>query len=151
MASRSYRSILVAADGSARSRSAARVAARLARKVHARLIAVCVVLERVPILFDAALYESAALSPQLHGLLRRQAERALQDVEREAKRERVSCERVRAHGRHAWKSILATARRHGCDLIVMGSHGRDAAAAVLLGSETTKVLAHSKIPVLVCR
>jgi nucleotide-binding universal stress UspA family protein len=43
----------------------------------------------------------------------------------------------------------ATAKH--CDLIVMASHGRRGMSALLLGSETTKVLTHTKIPVLVCR
>ncbi len=146
-----YRRILVATDGSARARRAARVAAALARKAGARLLAVCVVLERVPTLFNAGLYASPALSPQLRKLLRREAEQALRDVEREARRHGVACESHRVQGAHAWKSILGTARRHRCDLIVMGSHGRDAMAAALLGSETMRVLAHSKVPLLICR
>ena len=47
--------------------------------------------------------------------------------------------------------ILAVAKKEGCDLIVMASHGRRGLKGVLLGSETQKVLTHSKIPVLVCR
>jgi nucleotide-binding universal stress UspA family protein len=49
------------------------------------------------------------------------------------------------------EAIVAAAVAQGCDLIVMASHGRRGAAAVLLGSETQKVLAHSKVPVLVHR
>ncbi len=50
-----------------------------------------------------------------------------------------------------YKAIIDTAKKRKCDLIVMASHGRSGIAALLLGSETTKVLTHSKIPVLVCR
>jgi nucleotide-binding universal stress UspA family protein len=50
-----------------------------------------------------------------------------------------------------WEGILKAARGKRCDLIVMASHGRRGIAGLLLGSETTKVLTHSKIPVLVCR
>jgi nucleotide-binding universal stress UspA family protein len=50
-----------------------------------------------------------------------------------------------------WEGILKTARAKRCDLIVMASHGRRGLSGLLLGSETTKVLTHSKIPVLVCR
>ena len=49
------------------------------------------------------------------------------------------------------EGIIAAAKEHGCDLIVMASHGRRGIAGLLLGSETTKVLTHSKTPVLVCR
>lgn len=47
--------------------------------------------------------------------------------------------------------IIETARKKKCDLIVMASHGRRGLSALLIGSETNKVLTHSKIPVLVCR
>jgi nucleotide-binding universal stress UspA family protein len=50
-----------------------------------------------------------------------------------------------------WQGILKAARGKRCDAIVMASHGRRGIAGLLLGSETTKVLTHSKIPVLVCR
>lgn len=49
------------------------------------------------------------------------------------------------------RQIRSWANGRGFDLIVMGSHGRDAMAAALVGSETMRVLAHSKIPLLVCR
>ena len=50
-----------------------------------------------------------------------------------------------------WQGILKTARAKRCDLIVMASHGRRGIAGLLLGSETTKVLTHCRIPVLVVR
>lgn len=50
-----------------------------------------------------------------------------------------------------WRAILAAADRHGCDLIMMASHGRAGLAALLVGSETLRVLTHSPIPVLVNR
>jgi nucleotide-binding universal stress UspA family protein len=53
--------------------------------------------------------------------------------------------------RDPYVAILDAARREGCDLIVMGSHGRRGLAELLLGSETVKVLTHSEIPVLVYR
>jgi nucleotide-binding universal stress UspA family protein len=52
---------------------------------------------------------------------------------------------------HPWQSILDTAKQEGCDLIVMASHGRRGVSALLLGSETQKVLTHSTLPVLVVR
>ena len=52
---------------------------------------------------------------------------------------------------HPWEAILDHARTQDCDLIVMASHGRRGMSALLLGSETQKVLTHSTIPVLVVR
>ncbi|MDR1529082.1 MAG: universal stress protein [Burkholderiales bacterium] len=63
----------------------------------------------------------------------------------------LSCDAIHAPGTPPWEAILYEANRIGCDLIVMASHGRSGVSAVLLGSETQKVLIHSKIPVLVVR
>ena len=52
---------------------------------------------------------------------------------------------------HPYDAILRTADAKGCDLIVMTSHGRKGLAAVLLGSETRKVLTHARVLVLVVR
>ena len=50
-----------------------------------------------------------------------------------------------------YETIIDTAKKQKCDLIMMASHGRRGLTAILLGSETSKVLMHSKIPVLVVR
>ena len=52
---------------------------------------------------------------------------------------------------HPWEAILEHAKSQGCDLIVMASHGRRGVSALLLGSETQKVLTHCTLPVLVVR
>lgn len=52
---------------------------------------------------------------------------------------------------HPWEAIVEHAQTEGCDLIVMASHGRRGIAALLLGSETTRVLTHTTLPVLVVR
>ena len=52
---------------------------------------------------------------------------------------------------HPYEGIIDTATSKACDLIFMASHGREGCLALLLGSETVKVLSHSKIRVLVCR
>jgi len=134
------RRILVPTDGSPRARRAARFAAGLARRTGARMVGVFVAVEGVPTLFDRTLYQSPALSPVLQRTLRRRADRALAAVEREAARQRVPCDSVHAHGRHAWKAILGTAQRRHCQLVVMPA-----------GGETARLLAHSRIPVVVCR
>ena len=63
----------------------------------------------------------------------------------------VPCETVHATQDHVYEAIIDTACKKGCDLIFMASHGRKGISALVLGSETYKVLSHSKIPVLVCR
>ena len=63
----------------------------------------------------------------------------------------VAFEVVQVEHEHPYETIIDTARKIGCDAIVMASHGRRGVSAVVLGSETVKVLTHSKIPVVVVR
>ena len=63
----------------------------------------------------------------------------------------IVCDVVHVESDHPYEAIIATAGKNGCDVIVMASHGRRGMSAVVLGSETVKVLTHSQIPVLVCR
>ena len=63
----------------------------------------------------------------------------------------VECARVSVTGDTPYEAIIKQATKSGCDLIMMASHGRKGLQSMLLGSETQKVLVHSKIPVLVCR
>ncbi len=63
----------------------------------------------------------------------------------------VPCEVIRSTGGQVYDAIISAVEKRRCDLIVMASHGRKGAAAFLLGSETQKVLTHTKIPVLVYR
>ena len=63
----------------------------------------------------------------------------------------VSCEVVQVEQEHPYKAIIDVANSKACDLIVMASHGRRGISAIVLGSETLKVLTHSTIPVLVYR
>jgi nucleotide-binding universal stress UspA family protein len=63
----------------------------------------------------------------------------------------IACEGTTVEALHAWEAILDHAKARGCDLIVMASHGRRGMTALLLGSETQKVLTHTDLPVLVVR
>ena len=63
----------------------------------------------------------------------------------------VPCETVQAEQDHPYAAIISIAQERACDLIAMASHGRSGVSALVLGSETNKVLTHSTIPVLVYR
>ena len=63
----------------------------------------------------------------------------------------VACQGSTVEALHPWEAILDHGKSKGCDLVVMASHGRRGMSALLLGSETQKVLTHSTIPVLVIR
>ena len=63
----------------------------------------------------------------------------------------IVCQGHTVEALHPWEAILDHAQAQACDLIVMASHGRRGISAMLLGSETQRVLIHSKLPVLVVR
>jgi nucleotide-binding universal stress UspA family protein len=82
--------------------------------------------------------------------LRQHATSVLDNIADAAKTAGVACETIQLEHEHPHEAIISTAKDKGCDLIVMASHGRSGISAVLLGSVTNKVLAHTSIPVLVC-
>jgi len=79
------------------------------------------------------------------------SERYLGFISRSAAEKGVACDTVRVIHDDAYRAIIDTANERGCDLIAMASHGRRGLAGVLIGSETQRVLTHSRIPVLVLR
>jgi nucleotide-binding universal stress UspA family protein len=63
----------------------------------------------------------------------------------------VPCDAVHVEHEHPYQAIIETAQNRGCDAILMASHGRHGMSAIVLGSETLKVLTHSIVPVIVYR
>jgi len=142
-----YRHILVPTDGSRRSALAIRMAAGLARALGAKLTGLHVV---APYMSES----SGAGYASMRGFRRaveQQTRRALAAFNAEARAKGVAATASSVLGGEPWQVILRAARARKCDLIVMASHGRRGLAGLLLGSETAKVLTHSRIPVLVCR
>jgi nucleotide-binding universal stress UspA family protein len=79
------------------------------------------------------------------------AQKVLGSVSASAKLAGVASETLHIEHDHIYQAIIDAASARRCDLIVMASHGRRGVSAVVLGSQTVKVLTHSKIPVLVYR
>jgi nucleotide-binding universal stress UspA family protein len=79
------------------------------------------------------------------------AKRALAEASGVAQAAGVACEVIHTEDNQPYRAIIRTAEERGCDLIAMASHGRRGLSALVLGSETLKVLTHSAIPVLVYR
>ena len=147
-----YKHILVATDGSKLSLKAAKTAAKLAHAVGARLTALYVTPEYMPPMYgEASLYVTQVSVKSFKEAIDKDAKAALAAVAKEAAAARVTHAGVRATNAQPWSAIVSAARSKKCDLIVMASHGRRGLAGLLLGSETTKVLTHSKVPVLVVR
>lgn len=147
-----FKHILLPVDGSKLALKGAKAGVRLAKALGARVTAVYVIPPFMPIAYgDAAVYVPA-LSPQEYKkATEKGARKALAAVEAEAKKARVRCKTRHLTAAQVYDGILRTARGAKCDAIAMASHGRGGLAGVLLGSETTRVLAHSKVPVLVLR
>ena len=146
-----YRRILVATDGGKLSAKAVEHAVALAKSIGATLTAFYAAAPYpLPVYGDAVLYEPRS-EKAYEEMAAREAERALSPVERKAAAAGVKCTTLQATTDTPWEAILAAAHRDRADLIVMASHGRRGMSAVILGSETAKVLTHSKIPVLVVR
>ncbi len=149
-----YKHILIPTDGSKLSLKAAKEAAILARSLKAKLTAVYVMEPFMPRLqVEGAMVRGSFTSDQgqHRATSARTADAALKQVQRAAAAEKIDCEAVSTTDSQPWEGILRTAKAQKCDVIVMASHGRGVIAGALLGSETQKVLSHSKTPVLVCR
>ncbi|MEW6476160.1 MAG: universal stress protein [Actinomycetota bacterium] len=144
-----YEHVLIPTDGSDRSHDAAAHGVELARRLGARVTGITVSEPFQVITFEPMVmtdipedYEAKA---KVAGHTR------LAPIEDAAKAAGVPCEVVHVFHEHPWEAIIEEATKRGCDLIVMASHGRRGMAAVVLGSETNKVLTHCTIPTLVYR
>jgi nucleotide-binding universal stress UspA family protein len=144
-----YKHILLPTDGSELSAAAARAGIQLARALGARVSAL-----HVTPPFTASDMPPAAFAAEVHdheARAKESARRALGAIEAAASAAGVACTVFHRESYSPYEAIIALAGEAECDLICMASHGRRGVAALLLGSETSKVLTHSKIPVLVTR
>jgi len=146
-----YKHILIPTDGSALSRKAIVNGVKLAKALGAKVTGLFAAPPATPVVYRDHL-PAGYMTPQQHAvLIEKTASHYLGVIEKAAKSAGVACECVRVTNDFPADAILAIAKKNKCDLIFMASHGRRGLASVLLGSETQKVLTHSKIPVLVSR
>jgi nucleotide-binding universal stress UspA family protein len=146
-----YKHILVATDGSKLSKKAVTHAISLAKALGARLTAFYASPDYpLPIYADGVVYEPFSRK-EYAARCEKEAAKILAAGAAEAKLAGVALASAHAISASPWEAILAAARKHKCDAIVMASHGRRGISALLLGSETQKVLTHSKVPVIVVR
>jgi nucleotide-binding universal stress UspA family protein len=144
-----FKHILLPTDGSKLSDDAIRAGIQLAKTVNAKVTGFHVMPE-----FHVFTYKTEMLEDTKREFAKdskAHAAQYLSMIETTAKAAGVTCETASVTHDHPYEAIIKAAKQRGCDLIVMASHGRRGVQAVLLGSETQKVLTHSHIPVLVCR
>lgn len=144
-----FNHILVATDGSLLSAAAVDKAVNLAREAGAQITVVTATEPFHVMATDSKQLASTRETYERH--VKSVAAGYLAEAERKAKAQGVQCNVVQIEHTHPYQAIIDTARKAGCDLIAMASHGRRGVSAMVLGSETIKVLTHSSIPVLVYR
>jgi nucleotide-binding universal stress UspA family protein len=146
-----YRHILIPTDGSELAHRAVSHGLSLAKSVGAKVTTLTVEgsfnVYAIPTSKD---YEISGAFAGHVEQAKAHAGKILDGVAEEARAAGVICETVQIEQDQPYKAIIETAKQRDCDLIVMASHGRSGIAAIVLGSVTTKVLTHTKIPVLVC-
>ena len=147
-----YKHILVPTDGTRLSDKAIRSAAKLAGIVGARITGLHVVPPYNLAISGYEIAPAVVFSPaEYSNVMAKASKEALAKIEKAARAAGVTSITISVTDERPWEAIVRAARTRKCDLIVMASHGRRGLSGLLLGSETTKVLTHSKVPVLVVR
>jgi len=144
-----FKNILVATDGSDLAAKAVEQGIVFAKEIGAKITAVTVTEPFHLLSVAPSQLEYTPLEFKKHA--EAHAEKVLGVVSGAAKAAGVACETLHVEHKHVYQAIIDAAEARRRDLIVMASHGRRGVSAVVLGSETVKVLTHSKIPVLVYR
>lgn len=143
-----FKHILVPTDGSDITAKAIQTAIQLAASVGASLSTLSV---KEPFPYSAV-SEMQPIPPQeFFDAQERIAAKRVQAVREAAHTAGLRIDGHTVEAIHPWEAIIEYAKTASCDLIVMASHGRRGVSALLLGSETQKVLTHSTVPVLVVR
>jgi nucleotide-binding universal stress UspA family protein len=143
-----FKRILVPTDGSDITTKAIETSIALAKSVGAKLYTISV---KEPFPYSAISEMQPTPPQEFFDAQERIAAKRVRAVVDLCSAANVPCEAHTVEALHPWEAIIDHATRMECDLLVMASHGRRGVSALLLGSETQKVLTHSKVPVLVVR
>lgn len=144
-----YTNILIPTDGSELAGKAIPDGIALAKRIGTKLTVMTVLRPFHTLTTDTQMIEDTPAQYKVR--MKEHADKTLGAAADAARAGGVACETVSVEHEHPYQAIIDTAKSKGCDLVVMASHGRHGISAVVLGSETVKVLTHSKIPVLVHR
>jgi nucleotide-binding universal stress UspA family protein len=144
-----FKHILLPTDGSELSEAAIQKGVQFAKSINAELTGFHVILPFHIFTLQTEMLEDT--KEQYERQSKVQAEQFLGVIKKAAEKAGVSCDIDYVTSSHPYEMIIKAAEKKGCDLIMMASHGRRGVQGLLIGSETQKVLTHTKIPVLVCR
>ncbi len=147
-----YKHILIATDGSELASRGLDEGLKLSKALGAKVTVVTVTELWSPFEMSEAVH-SGKKNPlaEYEEAAARSARRILDVAKEKARTAGVEIRTVHVPDTHPADGIVDTAKREGCDLIVMASHGRRGARRLLLGSQTAETLAHTTIPILVIR
>jgi nucleotide-binding universal stress UspA family protein len=143
-----FQRILVPTDGSDITAKAVSTAISLAKSLGAKVYTISV---KEPFPYSAISEMQPTQPQEFFDAQERIAAKRVHTVVEACKAAGMPCEAHTVEALHPWEAIIDHAKRQECDLVVMASHGRRGVAALLLGSETQKVLTHSQVPVLIVR
>ncbi|MDR3054734.1 MAG: universal stress protein [Zoogloeaceae bacterium] len=146
-----FKHILVPTDGSELSRNTTVRAVSFAKESGARITAFFAKPEYPVTYFGEGALIDPTTPEKFSEMADQQAAEVLAFITSECEKAGVPCQTVSASSDVPYEAIIHAAEENACDLIFMASHGRKGISGLLLGSETNKVLTHSKIPVLVYR
>lgn len=146
-----YQRILIATDGTALSKKAVKAGIELAASLDAEVIALKVVPRYPTSYFEGAVVLAPAEMQRIEKQWTDEGQAIVDAVKAAGQKLQVKVDAITSKSDSTASSILATAKKRKCDLIIMASHGRKGIKRLLLGSETMDVLTHSTIPVLVLR
>jgi nucleotide-binding universal stress UspA family protein len=148
-----FRHLLLPTDGSKLAAKGYKAGVKLAKALGAKVTGVYVILPYMPPVYgEAAVYYVPGLSPdEYEESSEKAARKALAAIEIEAQTAGVPCTTRFVTAAHPHEGILKVAKSARCDAVVMATHGRGGLGGLILGSETQRVLAHSKVPVIVTR
>jgi nucleotide-binding universal stress UspA family protein len=144
-----YQHILIPTDGSELSKMALCEGVALAKALGARVTVVTVTMPFHVLSASLAMVTDKPERYKKHAATL--ADQYLDVAKSIAAAAGVPCDLVHIEHEQPYQAIINTAQNRGCDVIQMASHGRHGVSAIVLGSETLKVLTHSAIPVIVCR
>ena len=145
-----YKHLLVATDGSKLSAKAVAHAIALAQSHGAKLTAFYASSDYPTPVAEGIFYMSMA-PEEYTAICKEEADKILKPISLKATAAGLDFNSVHAIAAAPWEAVLAAAKKNNCDAIVMASHGRRGLSALLLGSETQKVLTQTKLPVIVVR
>jgi nucleotide-binding universal stress UspA family protein len=144
-----FKHILLPTDGSDLSAAAIKEGIRFAKSIGAKVTGLCVIPMQHSFFYHTRISKKAIKGVDQR--FKELAETYLSEIKNGAKEAGIACNVLYRRNDYPYDAIIRLAEQKGCDLIMMASHGRHGVKALLIGSETQKVLTHSKIPVLVYR